>query len=446
MKVRIVRDWRSRSRTIKVTLTGKEKINYSLAEWLRQARLPFLPPFTYQLKGESAVFLYDITGAIKLKTFLKARISTDQYGRLIRSIADVMDTCTSQDASAENVLWNKRYIYMNQPDSLPLFVLVPGKGLAQGRPSAHDLMMYLSESSRIHFPNEEDKAKVEIVRDYIWRNPTFSSVAMRDWMLTRGVIGKQEADLDLASLSEARTGDAVSSEDFSASGTASLERTQAGQASHKVDNGQNWAAWAALAWDPVQTMAGGGSQAGGSGSSFDDAASTPIVDSSSLTSSGVGVSGARGFATGAFAAPSPPEATSPSDTAPLPTFIIRRVSDGMSVRLSAYQASIGRSQRADASFSGTNTMSRVHAWVEYVGPDSFALVDNKAPNGTFIRGVRLPSGSRTILKSGSVFSLSSVEFQVILIPPIPPEGQNRGTEYRQDNINRDQEGVYGTGK
>ncbi len=63
---------------------------------------------------------------------------------------------------------------------------------------------------------------------------------------------------------------------------------------------------------------------------------------------------------------------------------------------------------------GEATMSRIHAILEYLSADAFALIDNNSPNGTFVKGVRLPSGGRTVLRSGSTFSLSDVEFEVVI--------------------------------
>ena len=66
MKVRVVRDWHTKARTVRVTLTGRETLNYALAERLKHTDLPFLPPFKYQIKGDSAVLFYDITGCMKI--------------------------------------------------------------------------------------------------------------------------------------------------------------------------------------------------------------------------------------------------------------------------------------------------------------------------------------------------------------------------------------------
>ena len=41
MKVRVVRDWHTKARTVRVTLTGRETLNYALAERLKHTDLPF---------------------------------------------------------------------------------------------------------------------------------------------------------------------------------------------------------------------------------------------------------------------------------------------------------------------------------------------------------------------------------------------------------------------
>ena len=82
--------------------------------------------------------------------------------------------------------------------------------------------------------------------------------------------------------------------------------------------------------------------------------------------------------------------------------------------MKALRATIGRSETADIHMGGEATMSRIHAILEYLSADALALIDNNSPNGTFVKGVRLPSGGRTVLRSGSTFSLSDVEFEVVI--------------------------------
>ena len=190
MKVRVVRDWHTKARTVRVTLTGRETLNYALAERLKHTDLPFLPPFKYQIKGDSAVLFYDITGCMKIRKFMEAKISVGQYQDIIQSVADITDICTEASAPTESVLWDKKYIYISQPVPHPVYIIVPAHGIAPGHPTANDLLMYLSDASKVHFPNDDGNIYVEIVRDYVRRNPIFSSVTLRDWMVKKGVIAQ----------------------------------------------------------------------------------------------------------------------------------------------------------------------------------------------------------------------------------------------------------------
>lgn len=122
---------------------------------------------------------------------------------------------------------------------------------------------------------------------------------------------------------------------------------------------------------------------------------------------------------------SPAQAQQPLQAAPpadqhgstpvhIPVFTVIRQRDGYTARMKALRATIGRSETADIHMGGEATMSRIHAILEYLSADAFALIDNNSPNGTFVKGVRLPSGGRTVLRSGSTFSLSDVEFEVVI--------------------------------
>ena len=495
MKVRVVRDWHTKARTVRVTLTGRETLNYALAERLKHTDLPFLPPFKYQIKGDSAVLFYDITGCMKIRKFMEAKISVGQYQDIIQSVADITDICTEASAPTESVLWDKKYIYISQP--------VP---------------MYLSDASKVHFPNDDGNIYVEIVRDYVRRNPIFSSVTLRDWMVKKGVIAQ-------AGMSSGQ----FLSPDM---GTAAQNRQPAAQAMQLQPPLPAPSAASVPAggftqgpsWDPVGTVLGenGAAERGSLGESVvkevsrvpdtsrkDDNAYTPVVDSALLTvmpsAGGAGFAQAGStsssqlvarqgtaqasagaaqaspvqqyfqqpslyglqasqpmvkqqpglYASGAavqaqplrqpvspsgmpaqaarqtpLAYPqmpqqvSPAQAQQPLQAAPpadqaaagtrIPVFTVIRQRDGYTARMKALRATIGRSETADIHMGGEATMSRIHAILEYLSADAFALIDNNSPNGTFVKGVRLPSGGRTVLRSGSTFSLSDVEFEVVI--------------------------------
>ena len=314
MKVRVVRDWRTKARTVRVTLTGRETLNYALAERLKHTDLPFLPPFKYQIKGDSAVLFYDITGCMKIRKFMEAKISVGQYQDIIQSVADITDICTEASAPTESVLWDKKYIYISQPVPHPVYIIVPAHGIAPGHPTANDLLMYLSDASKVHFPNDDGNIYVEIVRDYVRRNPIFSSVTLRDWMVKKGVIAQ-------AGMSSGQ----FLSPDM---GTAAQNRQPAAQAMQLQPPLPVPPAASVPAdgfaqepgWDPVGTVLGenGAVEYGSLGESVvkevsrvpdtsrkDDNAYTPVVDSALLTmmpSAGFCRSGAGQSGTSVFPA------------------------------------------------------------------------------------------------------------------------------------------------
>ena len=413
---------------------------------------------------------------------------------------------------------DKKYIYISQPVPHPVYIIVPAHGIAPGHPTANDLLMYLSDASKVHFPNDDGNIYVEIVRDYVRRNPIFSSVTLRDWMVKKGVIAQ-------AGMSSGQ----FLSPDM---GTAAQNRQPAAQAMQLQPPLPAPPAASVPAdgfaqepgWDPVGTVLGenGAVEYGSLGESVvkevsrvpdtsrkDDNAYTPVVDSALLTmmpsaggagfaqagstsssqlvarqgaaqasagaaqaspvqqysqqpslyglqvsqpiaqQPGLYVSGAA-VQTSPFPQPaspsgmpaqaapqaplaypqmlqqvSPAQAQQPLQAAPpadqhgsapvhIPVFTVIRQRDGYTARMKALRATIGRSETADIHMGGEATMSRIHAILEYLSADAFALIDNNSPNGTFVKGVRLPSGGRTVLRSGSTFSLSDVEFEVVI--------------------------------
>ncbi len=436
-------------------------------------------------------------------------------------MADITDICTEASAPTESVLWDKKYIYISQPVPHPVYIIVPAHGIAPGHPTANDLLMYLSDASKVHFPNDDGNIYVEIVRDYVRRNPIFSSVTLRDWMVKKGVIAQ-------AGMSSGQ----FLSPDM---GTAAQNRQPAAQAMQLQPPLPAPSAASVPAggftqgpgWDPVGTVLGenGAVERGSLGESVvkevsrvpdtsrkDDNAYTPVVDSALLTvmpsAGGAGFAqagstsssqlvarqgtaqasagAAQGspvqqyfqqpslyglqesqpmvkqrpglYASGAAVQAQPlRQPVSPSGVpaqaarqAPLaypqmpqqkvspvqaqqpaaggvpcgsawqhagtriPVFTVIRQRDGYTARMKALRATIGRSETADIHMGGEATMSRIHAILEYLSADAFALIDNNSPNGTFVKGVRLPSGGRTVLRSGSTFSLSDVEFEVVI--------------------------------
>ena len=449
---------------------------------------------------------------------MEAKISVGQYQDIIQSVADITDICTEASAPTESVLWDKKYIYISQPVPHPVYIIVPAHGIAPGHPTANDLLMYLSDASKVHFPNDDGNIYVEIVRDYVRRNPIFSSVTLRDWMVKKGVIAQ-------AGMSSGQ----FLSPDM---GTAAQNRQPAAQAMQLQPPLPAPSAASVPAggftqgpgWDPVGTVLGenGAAERGSLGESVvkevsrvpdtsrkDDNAYTPVVDSALLTvmpsAGGAGFAQAGStsssqlvarqgtaqasagaaqaspvqqyfqqpslyglqasqpmvkqqpglYASGAavqaqplrqpvspsgmpaqaarqtpLAYPqmpqqvSPAQAQQPLQAAPpadqaaagtrIPVFTVIRQRDGYTARMKALRATIGRSETADIHMGGEATMSRIHAILEYLSADAFALIDNNSPNGTFVKGVRLPSGGRTVLRSGSTFSLSDVEFEVVI--------------------------------
>ena len=520
MKVRVVRDWHTKARTVRVTLTGRETLNYALAERLKHTDLPFLPPFKYQIKGDSAVLFYDITGCMKIRKFMEAKISVGQYQDIIRSVADITDICTEASAPTESVLWDKKYIYISQPVPHPVYIIVPAHGIAPGHPTANDLLMYLSDASKVHFPNDDGNIYVEIVRDYVRRNPIFSSVTLRDWMVKKGVIA--QAGMSSGQFLSPDMGTAAQNRQPPAQAMQLQPPLPAPPAASVPAGGFTQGP----GWDPVGTVLGenGAVERGSLGESVvkevsrvpdtsrkDDNAYTPVVDSALLTmmpsAGGAGFAqagstsssqlvarqgtaqasagAAQGspvqqysqqpslyglqesqpmvqqqpglYASGAAVqaqplrqpvspsgvpaqaarqaplaypqmpqqkvspvqAQQPLQAASPADqhgSTPvhIPVFTVIRQRDGYTARMKALRATIGRSETADIHMGGEATMSRIHAILEYLSADAFALIDNNSPNGTFVKGVRLPSGGRTVLRSGSTFSLSDVEFEVVI--------------------------------
>lgn len=430
MKFHMIKKWRSPVRTLRVTLTGREAFDYEMAEWLRQRPSPLLPDFTYRLKGDSAVLFYDLTGSMKLSSFLKARISLAQYSQIITSIADVTDACTAASVPAECIVWDRKRIFVRPSLSAILYIVLPIRNMAPPKTSANTLMMFLSDPRKVHFPSQglegvrsdyagvkqaglrQDQASssLGVVRDYVRRHPIFSSITMRDWMLQKGVI-----DRDFAPAPSTSAPSAFPSQPGTApmaptppAATSVTSPTPATPLTSATGNGPTWGRTLPArptrgiqqSWDPVQAVFSGRAGQTGQISQAHQAGSGAPVVPSPLSSNRFGASLSDASV----------QAGSPAAV----SFFVTRLRDDKTVHLSQKRASIGRSATADIHMGGDPSISRVHAFLEYKGDSMFDLVDNHAPNGTFVNGSRLPSGGRAVLKSGDVFSLSDVEFQIMV--------------------------------
>jgi hypothetical protein len=83
MREKLKRTLRGEPRLLRLSGEGRERLDYSRAEWLASGPSPLLLPFKYCREGNGFEFDYDLVGMVPLPSFLGAGLSARQYASLL---------------------------------------------------------------------------------------------------------------------------------------------------------------------------------------------------------------------------------------------------------------------------------------------------------------------------------------------------------------------------
>ena len=182
MKIKKIKDRKSKSTSLAITPTKREQLQYSFAEWLVGGPSPYLVPFRYVLEGTEATLYYDITGLVDLKHYAKAAMGLPQYQGLLVALSDILMLCTKKDAPMSMVQCDFDHVYV-KPDGTPQFLFVPLTDMAVVFDcTPQSFLQKMGDGKRVTFVVADDARHASAVFDYAKRNQVLSLASYRSFL------------------------------------------------------------------------------------------------------------------------------------------------------------------------------------------------------------------------------------------------------------------------
>lgn len=180
MKVKVIRDRKSKSKTLVIRPVKHEALEYDQAEWLRTYDGTGLVPFRYVRENEVTLY-YDVTGLVDLKSYLKAEISLDQFRRILLQMAELLGTCTRRQLPTSAIQFDPEHVYIDAQGA-PLFVFVPLSGVPERRESSPVAFLHYLGGRHVRFVVGEDDRHAMALEDFASRNQVLSLSALREFL------------------------------------------------------------------------------------------------------------------------------------------------------------------------------------------------------------------------------------------------------------------------
>lgn len=180
MKVKVIRDRKSKSQTLVIKPVKHEALEYDQAEWLRTYDGSGLVPFRYVRENEVTLY-YDVTGLVNLKNYLKAEISLDQFRRILLQMAELLGTCTRRQLPTAAIQFDPEHVYIDAQGA-PLFVFVPLSGVPERRESSPVAFLHYLGGRHVRFVVGEDDRHAMALEDFASRNQVLSLSALREFL------------------------------------------------------------------------------------------------------------------------------------------------------------------------------------------------------------------------------------------------------------------------
>lgn len=368
MREKLKRTLRGEPRLLRLSGEGRERLDYSRAEWLASGPSPLLLPFKYCREGNGFEFDYDLVGMVPLPSFLGVGLSARQYASLLGDVRDVVSLCVAEGLSTSLVRFAPEGVFADAEGSLR-FVLVPASGLHSQHGLPLDLLRWLGDSGHVRMTVPGDVRHV---------------TAVGDWAERRGVLSPEELSAFLDDEFAARPRRA---------GSSPVVAPSAGRSETS----------ASATLDPLSLLGLGA------------VAPKPVAERVSSDLAFVGevpqapVATPGGTTSSLGVDPTGGAMHEHPETVRLPR--VERVRDGLSIEVPQAGATIGRSSASGMHFGGNSNISRSHARVEPDG-DGIVLSDLGSANGTFVAGRRLPAGGRARVPRDGGFLLADEAFRV----------------------------------
>ncbi|OFK22488.1 FHA domain-containing protein [Olsenella sp. HMSC062G07] len=441
------RDRRSASRTLQVVADKRESLEYAQAEWLKRREADVFLPFAYDPAAKVPRFYYDVTGLARLKAYLGARLTKEQFLCMLRCVYDALDLCTAKRFSANAVCLDPDRVYVAEGGALR-FAFVPLAGApARAESSPRALLSHLARPASVSFADEADCRHQRALDDFVRRTSVLSLDALREFLkgefgVTLGSDAVQEgvaragaamprirggvrtggsaAAFDMVGLLSRRASasEVMASQDLSTQAADAI----AGVSPTCVERVRTRESAAAREEEEI-------ADCGGAVASQAAAATEEDVPVAAKTQEQVDPPPA------APQAPSPAPVSSQRPAARHQTVILGRGDGSLASRYASVRPDgrirvmrergdvnleldlttpkvIGRSASADVVLADNTNVSRSHALVERDG-GGFSIRDLGSLNGVFVRGERLARGSCAHVDVGERFLVADEALSIV---------------------------------
>ena len=415
MRMKFVRNGRTKRRELLVATQHGEAIDRKRATWLADAGEQLLLGFSFEASpaGTGGMMHFDVEGLWSLKTFLSKRILVQQeLMGLLEALLALIDLCAARRIPTELGLYDPEYIFVDA-QCCPHFVLLPLEEVPlQDRNSPLALLRALGDADHLRFdsPNAEELSR-RLGKFLLNQGEVFSANRFRTFMETE----EQQ--------SEAGAGKADIPEE---PGTSSWAAAGGGAPAQEAKG-------STLFWSPLAGMVEDEAPAS-------EPAPAPVPQAAPAPApKPVTVSQpVPAPQPVAVPAPTPAPAPAPQPTpapAPTPASVLAAIPDPIEVhpvrpelpRPHAWlvrsatgeryelpcgtEVHLGRGSTCDIRLLGNPRLSRTHAKICWDGT-RLLVTDLGAANGTSIGNVRLQPQQTAVLGVGQVLRLATEELVV----------------------------------
>jgi hypothetical protein len=419
--------FRGEYQLLSYALTGREQVDYELAEWLKAGPDALFLPFAYCGEAKGATFNYDLVGLVPLGQPLSAGISMLQYCSVLRNVHDVIAICVKEEIPTSKLVLSPERIFATEGLELRFVLAATKEPPTDGLGTPLSLLQWLGSTKNVKMVLEQDQDRVRAVGDWARRQRVFSPedfLLFIDEEFSAGEASNWSANGSYAGASVGVGFGAGGGDRRGSIGAANVATSSAvnplelltGQsvkttctateqvAAHVIEAASS----GALASEPPRDVTGDTSSLGSMGSMATTACPISIgnVPSSMIAPSVEGVASTAQ----ADDSSTPAGSIEPPTERQCRVYLLRE-RDGLRLEVPDAFCSLGRSAQCDLHFGGSPNVSRTHA---YVRRDAGRLVvrDAGSSNGTFVRGQRLAPGQEVILAPGEELVLADEHFRV----------------------------------
>lgn len=197
MKIKAIHNRKEKTDTLTVKTTKGEKLEYAQAELLHQGTIDSFLPFSYEEEKDGVLFSYDTTDLVQMKTYLKAKLSLNQFHSLLNDVITVVECCGNNNLLYTNMLFELDRVFLDPEKNKVRFAYIPASGMKEARSTISDFLRLVA--TQVTFICEEDRMHAHDLIDFLQRQTVFSLVDFESY-IDRGQMKRRE-DIGLEAIS-----------------------------------------------------------------------------------------------------------------------------------------------------------------------------------------------------------------------------------------------------